>query len=75
MDARGLIEVFTSGCSACEGTIQYANELAADGGHEVRVWNTATTGEANEREQRMRRYGIHELPAIVIDGELLACCG
>lgn len=74
MNAKGVIEVFTSDCPACEGTVHYARELAADGRHDVRVWRAATADEASEREERMRRYGIHELPAIVVDGELLACC-
>lgn len=74
MDNKGLIEVFTSGCPACEGTVRYASELAADGAHELRVWNVKDPSVARDAAARMGHYGIHELPAIVVDGELLVCC-
>ena len=76
MKSKGLIEVFTQGCSSCEPTMTYANELAASGDYELRVWNVAAPGcGGDECQTRMQRYGIHELPAIAVDGELLACCG
>ena len=74
MSAKGLIEVFTSDCAACAGAVLYARQLAADGRHDVRVWSAATVREASARSERMGRYGIRELPAIVVDGDLLACC-
>ena len=72
MESRHLIEVFTEGCSSCEGAIAYAHELAASShDYEVRLWNV------NEREgsARMKDLGVTELPGIAVDGEPLACCG
>lgn len=75
MEPRGLIEVFTAGCSSCEPTVTYVHELAASGPYDVRVWNTAAGCATDECRTLMCRYGIHELPAIVVDAKLLACCG
>ncbi len=72
MATQHLIEVFTEGCSLCEGAITYAHELAASShDSEVRVWDV---NEA-EASARMKRLRIAELPAIAVYGEPLACCG
>lgn len=74
MDARHVIEVFTEGCSSCNGAIAYAHELAASArGYDVHVWNVKED-ESHECSERMEQYGIQELPAIVVDGEPLPCC-
>ncbi len=70
-----IIEVFTEGCPSCEGTAIYASQLACSAhGYEVRVWNVNEGCAKQECRTRMESYGIKELPAIVIDGKLLACC-
>lgn len=72
MDSRPRIEVFTEGCSSCEGAIAYAHELASSSHeYEVRVWNV------NERNGAARNKDVRvaDVPAIAVDGELLACCG
>jgi len=71
MAAHHRIEVFTEGCASCEGAIAYANELASSSrDYEVRVWDVREArGSARQKELR-----LVELPAIAIDGELLACC-
>jgi len=72
MAAQHQIEVFTEGCSSCEGAIAYAHELAASSSkYELRVWDVHEP----EGAARMRSVGITELPAIAVDGEPLACCG
>ena len=74
MKSKGLIEVFTRGCSSCEPTVTYANELASSGQCELRIWDVTAERESAECRARIQRYGIHELPAIAVDGQLLACC-
>lgn len=75
MATKVLIELFTKGCPTCGGWVAYGNELASSAqGYELRVWDPREGPDAAEREKRMARYGITELPAIVVDGELLACC-
>jgi len=72
MATQHRIEVLTKGCTSCEGAIAYAHELAASAhDYEVRVWDVSDA----EGSARMKRLGITELPAIAVDGELLACCG
>jgi hypothetical protein len=58
----------------CEPRVTYAHELASSGHYDVRVWNTSEGCTRSECSARMRQCGIHELPTIVVDGELLACC-
>ena len=75
MGRKGLIELFTNGCPACDGWLAYGHELAGSAeGYDVRVWDGREERNAVERQERIARYGITELPAIVVDGELLACC-
>ena len=71
MDSRHRIEVFTEGCSSCEGAIAYAHELASSSAdYEVRVWNVKDA----EGSARVKQIGITDLPAIAIDDEPLLCC-
>ena len=75
MRSRALVELFTRGCPSCGGWLAYGQGLAPSSlGYELRVWDAREERSTLEREERMRRYGIKELPAIVIDGELLECC-
>jgi|GEM_PF-113076 hypothetical protein len=70
-----LVEVFTNGCPACEGWVAYGRELAGSASRsELRVWDGRDEREGAERQRRIARYGIAELPAIVVDGQLLPCC-
>lgn len=72
MATQHQIEVFTEGCSSCEGAIAYAHELAASTAqYELRVWDVHEA----EGSARMKRVGITDLPALAIDGEPLGCCG
>jgi hypothetical protein len=71
MATQRRIEVFTEGCSSCEGAIAYAHELASSSAdYKVWVWDvTRADGSA-----RMQELGVTEVPALAIDDELLACC-
>lgn len=70
-----LIELFIEGCPACGGWLAYAQELASSAQrYALRVWDPRDEREALERDRKLALYGIKELPAIVVDGELLTCC-
>ncbi len=63
------VEIFSAGCPVCSRTIDELRE-AIDPRHQVLVRDmhepeTAGTAEA---------LGIRTVPAVVVDGELLACC-
>ncbi len=75
MKRKVLVELFTEGCPACAGWFGYGHELTSSSQeYELRVWDPREEHDAAEREKRLTVYGIKQLPAIAIDGELLACC-
>lgn len=66
--ANRQVEVFTSGCAVCEPVVRVVEELACP--HcAVTVHNLHDGG-----AEAARKYGISAVPAVVVDGELLACC-
>ena len=63
------VEVFTAGCSLCDETVALVQQLAC-GSCEVSVHDTHEPTVAS----KAREYGIHSVPAVVIDGKLADCC-
>jgi len=71
MATQHRIEVFTEGCSSCDGAVVYGQELASSSTeYELQVWDV----HGAEGSARMKHLGITELPAIAVDGEPLVCC-
>jgi hypothetical protein len=68
MTAR--IEIFSAGCPVCEEGTARVRALAGDG-QEV-VVRDLRSDEAAARQAA--DYGIKAVPAVVVDGQLLACC-
>jgi len=62
------IEVFSAGCSACRETIELVKRLA--GSHEVVIHDM----NKSEVATKAKGYGVHSVPAVVIDGTLAPCC-
>ena len=62
------IEVFSAGCSVCKETIEAVKRLA--GSHEVIIHDMNRSDIAS----KAKHYGIHSVPAVVIDGKLASCC-
>jgi glutaredoxin 3 len=62
------IEIFSAGCSACKETIEMVKRLA--GSHEVVIHDM----NKSEIASKAKRYGVHRVPAVVIDGTLASCC-
>lgn len=63
------IEIFSAGCPVCRETIELVNRLACPS-CEISVLDMndkAVTGRADS-------LGIKSVPAIAIDGKLVACC-
>ena len=63
------VEIFIAGCPLCERTIQLVMGLV-DSSHQVVISDMRRPDVASRAEQ----YGIRTVPAVVIDGELTACC-
>ncbi len=64
------VEIFSAGCSTCKTTIEQLREQI-DSRHEIVVHDMHTNMAAVERSEA---FGIRTVPAIVVDGALLACC-
>jgi len=63
------VEIFIAGCPLCERTIQLVMGHV-DSSHQVVISDMRRPEVASRAEQ----YGIRTVPAVVIDGELTACC-
>lgn len=70
--AKRLIEVFTARCPLCDFTVELARELAS-ANCDVQVWDLRECG-TNECREKVTQYGIHRIPAVIVDGELAECC-
>ena len=69
MSDKRKIEIFSAGCPACEEAIQMVNQIACPS-CEVEVLDMRQPGVAASA----KRYGVHSVPAVVIDGKLADCC-
>jgi glutaredoxin len=64
------VEIFSAGCKTCQRTIEQLRE-EIDPQHEIVVHDMYNDTGAAERAEA---FGIRTVPAIVVDGFLLACC-
>lgn len=71
--AKRQVEVFTAGCPLCDPVVQLVRELACDS-CEVQVYDLREGCETNECRDKATQYGIHQVPAVVVDGKLAECC-
>lgn len=69
MSQKRNVEVFSAGCSVCEGTIDLVNRLACPS-CAVSVLDMEDAAGAT----RAKDLGIRSVPAVVIDGVLADCC-
>ena len=67
------IELFTAGCTVCEPVIEMVKAMACSS-CEVVIYNIAQPCDTKECLEKVKAYGIKALPAIAVDGKLLACC-
>ncbi len=63
------IEIFSAGCPVCEAGTERVRDVAGDDDeivvHDLRAGDGAALA---------ARHGIHAVPAVVVDGQLLGCC-
>jgi glutaredoxin 3 len=69
MNATRMIEVFSTGCPACEDAIALVNRVACPS-CEVTVLDMHNPDVAS----RAKRLSIRSVPAVVINGQLAECC-
>lgn len=68
--ATRRVEIFSAGCKTCQRTIEQLREQI-DPRHEVVVHDLHDDDAAAEKAEA---FGIRTVPAVVVDGFLLACC-
>lgn len=63
------VEVFSAGCGVCDETIALVRELACDSCDVV-----VQDMHQPEVAAKAKRYGVHSVPAVAVDGKLADCC-
>lgn len=64
------VEIFSAGCRTCERTIEQLREQI-DPRHDIAVLDMHHDKGAADKAEA---FGIRSVPAVVVDGTLLACC-
>jgi len=68
------IEIFSAGCKFC-GNVEAEVKEVIDAGDTLVVHNLSDEGSAEIYYRAAVKYGISSVPSVVVDGELLSCCG
>lgn len=71
--ANRKVEVFTAGCPLCDEAVQMVRELACKK-CEVTVYDLREGCATNECREKAANYGIHRVPAVVVNGKLVDRC-
>lgn len=71
--SKHLVEVFTAGCPLCDETVKLVRSLACSN-CEVQIWDLREGCATNECREKATGYGIHRVPAVVVNGKLADCC-
>ncbi|MBN9504016.1 MAG: glutaredoxin [Armatimonadetes bacterium 55-13] len=67
------VEVFIAGCPLCDDAVKTVQGVACES-CEVKVYDLREGCATNECRDKATQYGIHKVPAVVIDGKLCDCC-
>lgn len=70
MATKRTIEVFTAGCPCCDEAIQLVRANACPS-CDVQILDMRNDQAA---QAKAKQYGIHRVPAVVINGQLADCC-
>lgn len=70
---KRLVEVFIAGCPLCDETVKLVRELACQN-CKVQIYDLRQGCVTNECHEKANQYGIHRVPAVVVDGKLAECC-
>lgn len=73
MTNKRKVEVFTAGCPVCKPVVELVSHLACPS-CDVVIYDIKEGCETNECRDKVKAYGITQLPAIAVNGKLLDCC-
>ena len=68
MGTKRKVEIFSAGCAACDETVATVKRIACSS-CEVEVLDLHDPATA----AKAKRYGVHTVPAVAVDGKLAAC--
>ncbi len=68
MEKQHLVEVYSAGCAVCDEAVALVKRIA--GSFEVKVHRMNDI----ETVKKAKSLGIRSVPAVVINGEVAACC-
>jgi glutaredoxin 3 len=68
MSSKRKIEIFSAGCGACDETVAILKRVACSS-CDVEILDMHDSAVA----AKAKSYGIHTVPAVVIDGRLATC--
>jgi hypothetical protein len=69
MAPRRRVEIFSAGCGVCSETVSLVRRLARDSCKVVEL----DMGDP-KNAARARALGVRSVPAVAVDGRLVACC-
>lgn len=69
MYKKPIVEIFSAGCPACQDTIDMINRMASEC-CDVRILDMHDA----EVARRAKSLSVRSVPAVAVDGKLLACC-
>lgn len=70
---KRTVEIFTAGCLVCDPIVPLVKETSCDN-CEITIYDLVKQCEEKTCTDKMRAYGINQVPSIVVNGKLLDCC-
>ena len=67
---KRTIEVFTAGCPCCDEAVRLVSSIACEN-CDVQVLDMRSDKAV---QARAKEYGVHRVPAVVVNGKLTNCC-
>jgi glutaredoxin len=67
---KRTVEVFTAGCPACDEAVKIVQNLVCPS-CDLQILDMRTDKAA---QAKAKQYGIHRVPAVVVNGKLADCC-
>ncbi|MGB3135820.1 MAG: glutaredoxin [Leptolyngbya sp.] len=67
------VEIFVAGCPRCYEAVNLVQQMSCTA-CQIQVWDVRSEQITATARQKLEDYGIHRLPAVVVDGELVDCC-
>jgi hypothetical protein len=71
---KQIIEVFTAGCQVCTPVVELVRSVVNKHEYEVVEYDLVKQCESQACLSKVKDYNIRRLPAIALNGKLLACC-